>query len=140
MSISSLSNLALDTTLNALSLLGLSTEQQTARRQRRKRRRQRERHLDDALVPLPSKRERSLTLPLSDEVQADIEKIKKQRAEPQAQSTLFSKLPLEIRMRIYATFFSHHKLSILKDERLRYVKWIPQDRHLLPLLLTCRRM
>ncbi|KAL1849289.1 hypothetical protein Plec18170_007581 [Paecilomyces lecythidis] len=105
----------------------------------------RERHLENALVPLPSTRQRSLSIPLIQEPLPGSSKSKrnkknKQWLSNQLQSSFFSKLPAEIRRKIYIEVIGGQVLNIFKDETARYVKWIPQKKTLLALPMTCRRI
>lgn len=105
----------------------------------------RERHLRNALVSLPSTRQRSLSIPLIKEpLIPGNNKIKKnknkQSTSNQFQSSFFSKLPAEIRRKIYIEVLGGQVLNIFKDETARYVKWIPQRKPLLALPMSCRRM
>jgi hypothetical protein len=113
----------------------------------RKRKLERARQLDDALIPLPSVRQRALTIPLSKESQPPMQltedkqqKQQPQRTDEQKQSLFFAMLPPEIRAEIYIMVLGGHLLKILKDDRARYVKWIAQETSLLSLAKTCRRM
>lgn len=99
-----------------------------------------QRHLQNAVRPLPSARPRRLTLPLPETEQPAEDGMKPQTTNAQPQSAFFSMLPPEMRMNIYRHCFPLEKISIEKDERLRYVNWKPQKRGVLPLLLACRRV
>lgn len=112
------------------------------RRHMRRRRKERRRQLQRAVRPLPSLRERSLTIPLDDAAQVHTRKstTRSQLTHNQPQSNFFNKLPPELRMQVYSHVFADEQIPIVKDSRLRYVTWMPQTRSLMPLLLTCRRM
>lgn len=113
------------------------------RNNQRKKKIEREHQLNDALVPLPSVRPRALTIPFSQEAQPPPQgkrQQRPQRTEEQGQSLFFTMLPPEIRTKIYMMVLGGHLLKILKDDRARYVKWIAQERSLLNLPKTCRRM
>ncbi|PGH27352.1 hypothetical protein AJ80_01064 [Polytolypa hystricis UAMH7299] len=138
MSVTSLPDRALRSTHEVLSFLHLSIERRAEQRQREKSRKQHAKHLTDALKPLPTVRARSLTLPLPADSASGTKRA--QRTGWQTQSRLFSMLPPELRMRIYTALFADQDIFVLKDERLRYVKWLPSKHPLLPLLLTCRRV
>lgn len=126
----------LDWTPNLLSILRLADEQELRGRQRkRERQKERKRQINNALIPLPATRKRALTLPLPEDSQ--VPEIK-QTTSKQSQSRFFSKLPPEIRTRIYLYVLGGDMVSILKDERSRYVQWIVQTKGLLALLRTCR--
>lgn len=136
MATSSQGSRVLDFTPNILSLLGLTDEQQQHERQRRReRRKDRKRQIDNALIPLSSSRKRALTLPLPEDSQAPAVK---QTTSKQAQSPFFTKFPPEIRTKIYLYVLGGDMISILKEERSRYVRWIGQTKCLLALLQTCR--
>ncbi|KAJ9311343.1 hypothetical protein DTO271D3_8413 [Paecilomyces variotii] len=105
----------------------------------------RERHLQNALVSLPSTRQRSLSIPLIKEpLIPGNNKIKKNKKKQSTsnkfQSSFFSKLPAEIRRKIYIEVLGGQVLNIFKDETARYVKWIPQRKPLLALPMSCRRI
>jgi hypothetical protein len=133
------SNRALDWTPKLiLSLLGLNEDHGYQERQRRlERKKERQRQISCALIPLSSSRERALTLPLPAE---SPNSALKQSTADQLQSPFFTKLPPEIRLRIYTFALGGDTVSILKEDRLRYIRWLAQTRHLLPLLRTCRRV
>lgn len=105
------------------------------------RKKARERHLKNAVVPLPSIRQRSLSIPLIKESLSGLNSRRsKQRTNNQFQSPFFSKLPAEIRRKIYIEVLGERVLNIFKDETARYVKWLRQGRSLLAFPMTCRRM
>ncbi|KAL2005626.1 hypothetical protein VTN00DRAFT_10119 [Thermoascus crustaceus] len=107
------------------------------------RKKERQRHLNNALVALPSARERSLTIPLPEGPQTIVVskgEEQHQRTEKQLQSSFFAKLPPEIRTKIYTYALGGNTYKILKDDTARYVKWIAQGRLMLSLPRTCRRI
>lgn len=125
----------LDWTPNLLWLFRLADERELHEHQRRrKRRKERIQQINNALIPL-STRKRALTLPLPQDPQVQETK---QTTSEQLQSRFFTKLPPEIRTKIYLYVLGRDKIRILKDERSRYVQWIGQTKCLLALLRTCR--
>jgi hypothetical protein len=145
MSMSSLKNEALDAAVTRFLSLRTAVKSRLPKKESEKQRAHL-RDLENAVKPLPSVRPRRLTLPVPDDsVQPQTaenqgNREKSQTTNPQSRSVLFRKLPPELRLRVYSHFFTHERIPIKKDSRKRYVNWIGQNKGLLPLLLTCRRM